>query len=250
MPMKKILLFALVAAIALVMLYIGKMEQKTVRVEALPWQVEVLDENRLGVLGVVVGESTVWHGIHKWDGRPDIGLFESPEGELRLEAYFGKLKIGRVVEEGSAEGEKGKGIFDAYIIARLDASNEQMKEFYENKLDKKPMPSGHYKYELSEKQLSKAHDLPMTELSVIPSTQFSEEVVKQRFGEPDSIRALENERFLWLYGKKGLAMILDSEDKDILHYVTPARFKDLVSRLDDVEAQKVEAAKKADSAEN
>lgn len=235
--MKKILLFALVAAIALVMLYIGKMEQKTVRVEALPWQVEVLGDHRLAVMGVVVGESSVWHGIQQWDGRPDIGLFESPEGELRLEAYFGKLKIGRIVDQSTGK-DTGKGIFDAFIIARLDASNEQMKEFYENKLEKKPMPSGHYKYELSEKLLSQAHDLPMTELSVIPSTRFSEEIVKQRFGEPDSVRELENERHLLLYSNKGLAMILDPEDKDILHYVTPARFKDLVKRLDEAEQDK------------
>lgn len=235
--MKKILLFALIIAIILVMLFIGKMEQKTVRVEALPWQVEVLDDHRLGVLGVVVGESSVWHGIQKWDGRPDIGLFESPQGELRLEAYFGKLKIGRVIEEGAEEG-KGKGVFDAFIIARLATSDEEMAEFYQGKLSKKPMPSGHYKYELSEKQLTKAHDLAMTELSVIPSTHFPEDIVRERFGEPDSVRDLENERTLWLYGDMGLAMILDPGDKDILHYVTPSRFKDLVQRLDEAESKK------------
>lgn len=229
--MKKILLFFLVVAIALVFLFTGKMEKRTVVVEALPWQVEVLEGDRLSVMDVVLGESSVWAGIQAWNGRPDIGLFEEPDGNVRLEAYFGKLKIGRVVSEGAEQHQSG-GIFDAFIVARLGATDEQMKAFYAAKLERKPMPSGSFKYELAEKELGEAHDLPITELSVIPSTQFSHEVVRQRFGEPDSVRPLSEGRELWLFNNKSLAMILDPEDKDILHYVTPSRFKDLVKRLD------------------
>lgn len=240
--MKKIVLFLLVVAVALVMLFAGRQEQKTVRVEALPWQVEKLSGDRLEVLDVVLGESSAWAGIQAWNGRPDIGLFESPEGDLRLEAYFGKLKIGRVVDE-AGDNSKGQGVFDAYIVARLGVSDDEMRRYYASRLEKKPMPSGSYKYELPEKELGQAHDLPMTELSLIPSTQFPKDVVRQRFGEPDSVRPLTEARELWLYKDKSLAMILDPGDKDILHYVTPSRYELLVSRLNNKAKQDIEEAK-------
>lgn len=239
--MKKILLFLLVVVIALVLLFSGRQERHSVRVEALPWQVEVLEGDRVGVLDVVLGESSAWAGIQAWNGRPNIGLFESPEGDLRLEAYFGKLKIGRLVEDAGT-GDKGKGVLDAFIVARLGTTNEQMKAFYASRLERKPMPSGSYKYELPEKELGKAHDLPMTELSVIPSTRFEPDLVRERFGEPDSIRPLAEGRELWLYKDKSLAMILDPEDKDIIHYVTPSRFKELVSRLNETADQEESAS--------
>ncbi len=134
---KSILIFLLLVAIALVMLFSANNGQKrTMKVDELPWQVETLSDHASRVFGITLGETTLFQAIDKWGTHPDVGLFESEDGKMRLEAYFGKMRL---------------GVFDAYLIARLDASDEQMSRFYEVKINRKPMPSGDYKYELPEK---------------------------------------------------------------------------------------------------
>ncbi|MGV6859097.1 MAG: hypothetical protein ACWA5X_08995 [bacterium] len=214
---KRLFIFFLLVAAALMMLFSANNGKKhTMKVGELPWQVEAVGENKSKVFGIVLGETTLFEAMDHWKTQPDVGLFQSPDGKLRLEGYFGKMRL---------------GVFDAYVIARLGATNEQMQRYFEVKITRKPMPSGDYKYELPEKELTEAHSIPISEITYVPSVAYTAELVEERFGPPTGKKTLGEGRSLWLYKDKNLALILDDKDKEILHYVTPARFDELAHRL-------------------
>ncbi len=214
---KRIFIFLLLVSILLVMLVSKNNEPKKVMtVTDLPWQVEQLSDSALLVFGVVLGEATLNEAAGVWGGLPSVGLFVSSDQSIRLEAYFGKRRV---------------GIFDAHMVARLGASDEQLKHYFDVKLEKNPMPSGDYKHELPERELTEAYGLPVMELTYIPIVDYTEELVRERFGEPSTVKKLSKDQLLWLYPEKSLAIILSEKDKDILHYVTPARFEELAARF-------------------
>jgi len=187
-----------------------------VQVQDLPWQTRVDADGRLTVFGVTLGRTTLRELMQRWHHDPELGLFQDPQGALRLEAYFGKRRL---------------GVFDAYVVARLGADAAQLERWRAGAVSRKAQASGDYKYELNERDLAQALALPVIELTYVPTVNYEPEVVRRRFGEPAEVRALAGGRELWLYPERALAMVLDPKGRDILHYVQPARFEALRARL-------------------
>lgn len=187
-----------------------------VQVQDLPWQTRVDADGRLTVFGVTLGRTTLRELMQRWHHDPELGLFQGPEDTLRLEAYFGKRRL---------------GVFDAYVVARLGADVAQLERWRAGAVSRKAQASGDYKYELNEKDFAQALALPVIELTYVPTVNYAPEIVRRRFGAPAEVRPLAEGRELWLYPDRALAMVLDPGGRDILHYVQPARFDALRARL-------------------
>ena len=72
---------------------------------------------------------------------------------------------------------------------------------------------------------------PIRAMAFVPSAQLDEAVILERFGQPsERIRVNDHVEHL-LYPAKGLDVVLDTQGKELLQYVAPARFEALRAPL-------------------
>ncbi|MGF1644742.1 MAG: hypothetical protein ACFCUJ_13970 [Thiotrichales bacterium] len=218
--MKKLLVGGIIALVLMMAAWyygvVARQVGEVHQVTRLPWQIERAPDGEITVFDITLGQTTVAEVISLWGVEPDLGLFEERDGERRIEAYFEKIRL---------------GVLNANIILHLSASAEQHAELSASGLNPKPQPSGARKYGITEQDRPSVEAMTFTELTYIPQAQFEPEIVRERFGEPTESHALDAERTLWLYPNKGLAVVLDTEKREILHYALPDRFATLRDRL-------------------
>lgn len=195
----------------------------------LPWQIEVIGEDRTRVLGLTLGETT----LASLAGRlpvPDIRLFVDPDGERSVEAYYSNARIPP---------------FEAnlVLIPQLDAT--ELEELWEQRTSERPMPSGARRYGLRDAALIRLGGMPVAELSYIPRARWDEEQVLARFGPPESRLQLDNAQVYWLYPEQGLVITVPARrGRMLMHYVTLDRWDQVLDRLE--RARLREAADTAD----
>jgi len=86
------------------------------------------------------------------------------------------------------------------------------------------------KYFLSEDDLSQVLDEVIVGLTFIPAVNLDDKVILARFGVPDRLIQLAGVTH-FLYPTKGLDIALHENSKEVLQYVLPADFQQLVEPL-------------------
>jgi hypothetical protein len=107
------------------------------RFENLPWQIEVIAEDRTRVLGIELGQTT----LMELAGRlpvPDIRLFVEPDGTRTVEAFYANARIQP---------------FEANLVLVPDLDEDAMAFVWEERTSERPMPSGARRYGLSDDAL-------------------------------------------------------------------------------------------------
>ncbi len=215
--MKKLVTVLVLFALGgLLLAYMVQETGKRVSVEDLPWKVEALADGRSRVFGVILGQSTLREVIEHFGTLPEVGLFVAPNGDMSLEAYFGRLRL---------------GLFEAKVIAMPAVDEASLRRYAGAKVSDSPMPSGARKLELTEAHLKEVYALTVAELTYVPAVQYETDVVTQRFGEPAEQLVVDDTRTYWLYPDMGLAMMIDSDGKEVLQYVAPRDFPGLRERV-------------------
>ena len=79
----------------------------------LPWLVSTKSDGTTHILGVDIGDATFKELMFKLKLLAEPALFEAPNGDLTLEAYFGKKKF---------------GIFEARLVVEMDAEKALLKK--------------------------------------------------------------------------------------------------------------------------
>jgi len=189
----------------------------TVEVKDLPWEVSLDESGQVEVFGVTLGKSTLNEAVNQWRTEAKVALFESPEGDLSLEGFFGRVKLGP---------------FSTHLIVRLQVPPESMEAFVAERVKRAPMPSGAKRYKLQSKHLKQAYQLPVAEITYIPLISSDDELLRQRFGEPVERRDLAEGRSLWFYPQKGLVIVLDEDDKEVFQYFNPKNYDEVRARLE------------------
>ena len=110
----------------------------------LPWHVSNTADGATQVLGVEIGKTTFKELMFKLKLLAEPAIFENPEGNLSLEAYFGKKKF---------------GVLEARLVAEMDADEALLKTMRDEQTDKESTPSNNWKYSLSVKNTQLANDL-------------------------------------------------------------------------------------------
>lgn len=216
--MKKIILsivaFAVLAIVAIfASAYFNRSDEPPVN---LPWQIETTAEGHTRVFGVDVGSSTLRAAMEAFHKVPDVALFRTPEGKYRLEAYFGKVVL---------------AFFEARVIVSLEASDQDIAEIEANSPERKPMPSGSWELTLRTADVEAAAKRVIRRLSYSPVADIEAERLAKFFGKPAETLSIGDKSQYWLYPERGLAILVEQENKEILYYVALADFPQLKAEL-------------------
>ncbi len=182
----------------------------------LPWRVSTIAEGSTEVLGVEVGKSTFKEMMFKLKLLAEPALFESPDGKLSLEAYFGKKKFGAL---------------EARLIVEMDAEQSLLKKILAEKVgDREATPSNHWKYKITVKNTKITNDLRIWRLIYLPVSDYE---IKQMnfFGIPEETLKINSTAEYWFYPSRGMALLYDTAGKEIFYYVAPNDFERLKAIL-------------------
>ncbi len=213
--MKKVLLAITMLGVLSFLSACDKESSKTAAETNLPWKVSTTANGATHVLGVDIGETTFKQLMFKLRLLAEPALFETPEGNLFLEASFGKKKF---------------GVLEARLIAEMEADQTVFKAMKEDNAGRDSTPSNHWKYSLSVKSTKIANDLRVWRLVYLPVADFELKQM-QFFGEPqEKVQVTDNAQY-WLYPDKGMALLWDKEGKEIFYYAAPKDFTRLKKSL-------------------
>ena len=117
------------------------------------------------------------------------------------------------------------------LVLQTDISEQEILRLRENSVSSEYMASGQAKkYILSPDDLIQVLDEIVTGLTFIPTSNLDEEIILSRFGEAKERIQLTGVTH-YLYPDKGLAIALHEDSKEVLQYVSPNAFQQLVAPL-------------------
>jgi hypothetical protein len=201
---------------------------QTQRFEDLPWQVEVIAEDRTRVLGIELGQTTL-RDLARRLPVPDLQLFVAPDGTRTVEAFYSNARIPP---------------FEAnmILVPGLDAAG--MDFVWAERSSDRPMPSGARRYALSDRAMRALSDLPVVEMSYIPRARWNPDQVRERFGEPEVLLRIGDDQTYWLYPDLGVAIVMPTgRGRVLMHYATQERWGYVVARLEHAGHRLLEGAR-------
>jgi hypothetical protein len=185
--------------------------------EDLPWQVITTAEGNTQVFHLDVGKVTLKDVIERFHSFPEMAVFAHESGKRDVEAYFSTMRI---------------GLFEAKIVAELDATPAMLDSFQTNNTKREGMASGQWKYTLSEADMKIADGLRVKRLIYMPMINYDLDIVVARFGEPEErVASQQAGTEYWFYPSKGLAIAMNTNDNEILYYTAKADFAALKQAL-------------------
>ena len=185
-------------------------------ISGLPWQIEILPDGSTEVFGLHVGSSRLSDAIEILGSDMDLAIIAAADEPGNLEMYYGHYKA---------------GLLSGKLILQTHASEQDIKRWSDNSPKFDYMASG-----LAKKHILLDDDLPQVleqviiSLTFIPAVNLDEEVILARFGEPET-RIRLSEVTHYLYPQKGLDIALHENSKEVLQYVSPDAFQQLVQPL-------------------
>lgn len=174
-----------------------------------PWQVSVQADGKLRVFGITLNQSRLLDATKVLGSNYDLGLFETENQPLTLEAYFSEVTLG---------GISGK------FILTLQASQAELVALRDQAVKRKVLESGARRYTVAHEDKMRLAEKTITSLGYIPYINLDEEIIKSRFGEPAERIVIDQKRQHLLFPEVGLDLLLDEKGKELLQYVVPAEF--------------------------
>jgi hypothetical protein len=180
-----------------------------------PWDVSTTADGSTKVLGVDIGKTTFKELMFKLHLLAEPGLFEAPDGKLTLEAYFGKKKF---------------GILEARLVAEMDADEKTLKKMLDEQTSKDSTPSNHWKYKLTVENTKIANDIRVWRLIYLPISNYEPKQMNF-FGKPEEVIKINDTAEYRLYPSRGMALLYDTDGKEIFYYAAQKDFERLKDSL-------------------
>lgn len=182
----------------------------------LPWQIEILPDGSTKVFGIKPGVSQLYDALALLGNDMELAIIASADETGNLEMYYGSYQT---------------GLLGGKLVLKASASELNIKRWQENAVKSEIMPSGKAKkYTLARDDVTQALKEQVTGITFIPSVNLDEEVILARFGDPEKrLQTADAEHFL--YPAKGLDIALHEDSKEVLQYVMPGAFQQLVQPL-------------------
>lgn len=177
-----------------------------------PWQIILEPDGNTRVFGITLGENSLNDATGLLGRNYKLGLFETIDQPLSLEAYFNEVTLG---------GISGK------FVLTLDATQDELADLLQEAIKRKVLESGAKRYTLTAEKSKLLAQKNITSVSYIPYINLDEEIIRKRFGEPSERVIVDERRQHLLYPELGLDLLLDEEGKELLQYVTPSKFEQL-----------------------
>ena len=211
--MKKNLLLILFLVLG-VLLYVMQLEtdkSSTKKVmTGLPWQIEVLPDGNSSVFGITLGSST-FADVKRLTGDGDIAVMSTSPSDISLEMYVNRFQA---------------GVLTGKLVLVANPSWEKLTAIRSRAI----RSGGENKFKMHPDDRGQADLSVIESMAFIPLVHLDENVVRQRFGEPDEIIKSKTLTHM-LYPAKGLDVIIDSDGKEVLQYISPKNFSKLSEPL-------------------
>lgn len=209
------LLFALLAVAAAIYPFLDQSEDTDTLV-GLPWQIEIQPDGSTQVFGLHIGVSRLSDAYKILGSDMELAVIAATDEVGTLEMYYGHYQA---------------GLLSGKLVLQTNASAPNIKHWRENAVKSEYMATGlAKKYLLSQDDLPQALNEIIIGLTFIPAVNLDEEVILARFGEPDK-RIQSAGVTHYLYPAKGLDIALHDTAKEVLQYVPPKAFQQLMQPL-------------------
>jgi hypothetical protein len=182
----------------------------------LPWLVAVNDSGLSSVFGLTVGASRLAEARTIFQEQGVSNLFQSEADELSVETYFQSLYLSGI---------------RADMVLTLEVDQPTLREFFDRGVRISKLESGAKKINLTGEDEARLADARIGHITYIPGTDLPEDLILSRFGEPSRRLAEASGIVHWLYPEKGLDIAVNPDGKEVLQYVQPARFEELLKPL-------------------
>ena len=203
--------------------------KKTETLRGLPWQIEVLQDGSTQVFGLHVGVSRLSDALKILGDDMEVAIVAATGA-----ATDSAINSATIGEAGSLEmyyGHYRAGLLSGKLVLQTDISAQKIQNWRTNALRFEYMETGlAKKYILSPDDLPQVYDETIVGLTFIPSVNLDEKVILTRFGEPAQRVSFAGVTH-YLYPAKGLDIALHEDSKEVLQYVTPDAFEQLVKPL-------------------
>ena len=215
------LLFALLAVVLAALPFLDQSDESET-LTGLPWQVETLPDGITRVFGLQIGSSRLTDVLDILGSDMDLAIIAAPDEVGNLEMYYGHYRT---------------GLLSGKLVLQTGIGEQEIIRLRENSVNSKYMASGQAKkYILSPDDLIHVLNETVTGVTFIPVVNLDEEVILARFGEPDRRIQLTGVTH-YLYPRIGLEIALHEEGKEVLQYVSPHAFQQLIKPLEKEEGR-------------
>jgi hypothetical protein len=193
----------LAAFIAFAVMFLLTRDIQTPENQAMPWQSYINDQDQTVVFDLTMGQSKLLDAARLFGTEIEASLFENENVDPELEVYFSSTKVGGI---------------SAKIILNLALNNQNIDILRDNIDVSMMMPSGVKKTTFKSEAESLMSQFTIKSLTFIPRADLPENVVIDLFGKPDRVDLSDQGISYWHYPEKGLKIIMDDEQKDILEF--------------------------------
>lgn len=171
----------------------------------LPWQIDKLPGGDTRVFGITLGQTTLGEAIEMLGDDLDLAIIAAPRVAGTLEAYYSHYSAGPIT---------GK------LILMMEIAPETLRT-----LRKRAFKDGATrKYHLHPDDLPFTYRAPVRVITFLPSLNLDKEIIQARFGIPAEIIQVHSQQQHLLYPEKGLDIILNTDNKEVLQYLSPGEF--------------------------
>ena len=182
----------------------------------LPWQIEILHDGSTEVFGLHIGNSRLSDAITMLGNDMELAIIAATDEVGNLEMYYGHYRA---------------GLLSGKLVLQTDISEQKIKAWRDNAIRSEYMATGKAKkYILSPDDLPHVLNETIIGLTFIPAVNLDEAVILARFGEPEQ-RLQSAGAVHFLYPEKGLDIVLHEKSKEVLQYVSPDAFQQLIQPL-------------------
>lgn len=182
-----------------------------------PWQVDLLDSGKTRVFSIVLGETKLIDAEKQFKAISELTLFSDRDNNLAVEAFFGDIKIAGL---------------NSKMVLMIDLSQQQMEQMFQRGARISTLGSGTRKVTLSGEDVAVVRQAAVSSITYLPSINLADELIEKRFGEPqEKIIDSQSGAVHWLYPAMGVDVVLSESEKEVIQYVLPSKFDDLVQPL-------------------
>ena len=208
-------LFFLLAIILAAYPFLDQSE-KTETLSGLPWQIEIQADGSTRVFGLHIGRDTLADAIEILGDDFELAIIAASDETGSLEMYFGHYKA---------------GLLSGKLVLLTDINVQTLKSWRNHAVKSEYMATGKAKkYALSTDDMPRALDEVIIGVTFIPAVNLDEEVILARFGIPEN-RVQSAGVVHYQYPDKGLDIALHEHAKEVLQYVEPDAFQNLLQPL-------------------
>ncbi len=193
--------------------FISLLPTPKVIAQQLPWQIEINQQGELSVFNMTLEKTTLQQARKILLIEEELSLFKH-KNNYSLEAFFQQVTLGGL---------------KADIVLTLKVAPKIAEALYQRGTRLSKSSSGDQKITLAAVDFPMINQLPIQYLTYLPKSNLEPAQIKGRFGEPTAYCfEKDNPTKHWLYPQKGLEIIVSNKAKEVLQYVPPRLFKDLI----------------------